>query len=153
MYTFNRKKLLSVLTAVSAIAFGGCAIAGGGISTNFAGCSPERTIFFAQHSTHDKAVEVCKVKGGYRYSNGPLAHPTISIIKSGSDVRRIATDPGNGFLVRNGGYAYWLSQDAYGNKYLMATRGYPSKNKTPLARIKLDSQGWGYTNNSYKLPE
>lgn len=153
MRKFSRKKLLSVLTALTALTFGGCAVAGGGIATNFEGCTPDRTIFFAQHRTHDKAVEICKVKGGYRYTNGPLGHPSISIIKSGSNVRRIATDPGSGFLVRNGGYSYWLRQDAYGNKYLMATRGYPATGKTPLANIALDSEGWGYKNNSYRLPE
>lgn len=153
MQKLGRKKLLSTLAALATLSFGGCAIAGGGIATNFNGCTPDRTIFFAQHATHDKAVEICEVKGGYRYSNGPLSNPSISIVKSGNDVRRLAMDPGNGFQFRNGDYVYWLSQDGYGNKYLMATRGNPNSRAKPLAKIKLDSQGWGYTNNAYKLPE
>lgn len=121
-----------------------------GESPNFAGCKQKKTIFFAHTSKEEKAVEICEVEDGYRFSYGTLSQPSTQVVIPRNDIFRIYMDPGIGFMIRTDEYRYWLKQDLKGNSFLVVTNEYPTET-LPLLRIAL-KEGEGYINNSHRLP-
>lgn len=122
------------------------------VKIHFPGCTDEKTVFFAWAVDHKNAVEICKVKNGYRYSYGNINKPEVR--DTVTEMRAVKMYGGMlpAFVFTHNGISYWLSADKYGDADLMVTKGEWLKG-TALDSIKLETEDMGYTNRvSQMLP-
>lgn len=106
-------------------------------------CSKENTIFFGYNLKHTKAVELCKVSEGYRYTFGPVGKPEITLVRGKVP---FGGGMGGGFTVTNGAFEYAVGEDKFEGGSLTV-----SKNGKQLATIKLDDANNDYINATYRL--
>lgn len=109
------------------------------------GCQEQNLIFFAYNMKHTKAVELCQMEEGYRYTFGPIGKPEITLEKESSDVTRGGGMAG-GFDIKNGDIIYGVMEDKFGNSALIVQKSDYSK---VLTDITLDSGDKTYINKTY----
>lgn len=107
-------------------------------------CSKEDTIFFGYNLKHTKAVELCKVPEGYRYTFGPVGKPELTLLRS--KVQFGGGGMGGGFTIPNGAFEYAVGEDKFEGGFLSV-----SKNGKELAVIKLDDADKSFYNNTSVL--
>lgn len=112
------------------------------LKTNFPGCTPEKTLFFAYTQTHNNAVELCREEKGYRFSYGPLKKPDTQILVSPENVGRIDLASTPGFAVQDDKTAWWIDIDEHGQHDLIISR--PNIHGRVDWAIGLESTSWGF---------
>lgn len=142
----NKTAILSALV-LSALAFSPVTQAGAGVKSNFAGCTPEKTMYFSYTEKHTKAVEFCEVDGGYRYTFGPINKPEMQIVKMPGDIGVISVGMTWGFAMKNGNTFYWISSSKFGDTELIVSKGDWIGGKQ-LAAITLDGDYGTYENRA-----
>lgn len=110
------------------------------------GCDMTNLVFFSYNINHTKAVELCHITNGYRYTFGPIGKPDITLDKIYKDVV-IGGGMAGGFSIKNGSFIYNVTEDKYGNSSLYVEKYGYRKN---LAEIELDSADKDYVNRTFE---
>lgn len=118
------------------------------LKTNFDGCTPAKTMYFAYTADHAKAVEFCEVAGGYRYSYGPINRAETQITRKPGEAGVIQTEHGPRFAIHKGEITYWISMGRDGGDMLVVSKNNWSQGHR-LSIIYLES-GMGYVNKAGK---
>lgn len=118
------------------------------MGTNFDGCTPAKTMYFAYTADHRKAVEFCEVAGGYRYTYGPVGNPETQFTRKPGEAGVIKTENGARFAIRINDLTYWTSMGRDGSDMLVISKDNWSQGHR-LSIIYLES-GMGYVNNADK---
>lgn len=145
------KAIFNKTVVISALVLGTLAMAPAAqaaAKTNFAGCTPAKTMYFAYTEKGTKAVEFCEVAGGYRYTFGPINKPEIQLVKKPGEIGVIDIAMTTGFAMKNGNTFYWISSDKYGNTELVVSKNGWEEGKR-LAAIPLNEYDNGAQNNAY----
>lgn len=146
------KTIIKKTAIISALVMGAMSLApvvhaGATVKSNFAGCTPERTMYFSYTEKHTKAVEFCEVDGGYRYTFGPINKPEMQVVKKPGDIGVISVGMTWGFAMKNGNTFYWISSDKYGETELVVSKNDWIGGKQ-LAAIPLDGDYGVYENRA-----
>lgn len=112
---------------------------------HFYGCTAEKTVFFAWTGNLKNAVEICKVKNGFRYSYGNIDKPEVRGTVKEMRAVKMSGKTLPAFVFTHDNISYWLNADKYGDAELMVTKG-DWLNGTALDSISLETESMGYVN-------
>lgn len=117
------------------------------LKSNFAGCTPAKTMYFSYTEKLTKAVEFCEVDGGYRYTYGPINKPELQVVKKPGEIGVISVAMTWGFAMKNGDLFYWISSSKFGGTELIVSKGDWVGGKA-IAKIPLDEGDAPYENRA-----
>lgn len=106
-------------------------------------CSIKDTIFFSYTLDHNKVVELCKFKEGYKFTFGVIGRGETVLYRNKQNIYRLDKN-GGVFRVINGLHSYTIIERSGGNsEMIIMERG------DILLKINLDSSSNEYINKTF----